>query len=147
VRGERNRIEQGSGVIAGVRPSTGGAADSELTLIETPSVAAQIGFDTFSAIVNGHYVQPYARYVTLTAKPVGTRYDLVFLEVWRETIAVPETHTFERNPDGALTYSIAQVSDNVEQIVWRAGIGGDNFDLNEIQSDDHAWVVTKYRLG
>lgn len=145
---ERNRKEQGSGVIGGIRPADGFASDPNITLIETPSVANQIGFDTFSAVVNGHYVQPYARYVTLPAKPGGgTRYDLVFLEVYRETITVPENHDFPRNPDGSLTYTITEVSDQTERILFQAGVGGNNFDLNELQSDDHSWVVTKYRIA
>jgi len=148
IEAERNRKEQGSGVIGGIRPADSFASDPDITLIETPSVANQIGFDTFSAIVNGHYVQPYSRYVTLPAKPGGgTRYDLIFLEVYRESITVPENHDFPRNPDGSLTYTITQVSDQTEQILYQAGVGGNNFDLNELQSDDHAWVVTKYRIG
>jgi hypothetical protein len=147
IRGERNRIEQGSGVLAGKRPAVGFASETEIDVIETPSVANQVGFDTFSALVNGHYVQAYARNVTMPAKPAGTRYDLVFLEVWRENIAVPENHDFERNPDGTLTYTITQVSDKVESIAWQAGSGGDNFNLNEILADDHQWAVTKYRLA
>ncbi|KKM84339.1 hypothetical protein LCGC14_1300200, partial [marine sediment metagenome] len=148
IQGERDRIEQGSGIIGGVRPADGFASAPDITIVETPSVANQIGFDTFSAVVNGHYVQPYARYVTLPAKPgAGTRYDLIFLEVYRESIAVPENHDFPRNPDGTSTYTITQVSDQVEQIMFTAGVGGNNFDLNELQSDDHAWVVTKYRIG
>lgn len=148
VQGERNRKEQGSGILAGVRPANDFASELDLTLIEIPTVADQVGIDTFSAAVNGHYVQPYSRYITLPAKPgVGTRYDLIFLEVYREAIAVPENHTFARNPDGTLTYTLTQISDKLEQVAWQAGIAGDNFDLNELQADDHNWVVTKYRFA
>ena len=148
VRGERNRIEDGSGVIGGVRPNHDMASEFEVAVIESPAVLDQVGIDAFSAVINGHYVQPYARYIAMPAKPLaGTRYDLIFLEVYREAIVVPENHAFPRNPDGTLTYTISQVSDNVEQRAWLAGVGGDNFDLNELQSDDHSWVVTKYRFG
>lgn len=147
IQGERDRQLNGSGILGGKRPADGFASELDIELVETPSVADQIGFNTFSATVNGHYVQPYARYVTLAAKPATTRYDLVFLEVYREAITVPENHAFPRNPDGTSTYTITQVSDQVEQMLWEAGVGGNNFDLNELQQDDHLWTVTKYRIG
>lgn len=152
--GERNRIEQGSGVIAGTRPTTGSphnayASNIDVSIIETPTVDSQIGINTFSAIVNGHYVQPYARNIAMPPQPLGPgdRYDLIFLEVYREAITTPENWDFPRNPDGAPTYTISLVSDNVETLSWQAGTGGDNFDLNELQADDHGWLVTKYRFG
>lgn len=151
--GERNRIEQGSGIIAGIRPATaateeGFASNIAVSIIETPGVDSQIGINTFSAVVNGHYVQPYARYISLPAQPLlADRYDLIFLEVYREAITTPENWDFPRNHDGTATYTISQVSDNVERIAWQAGAGGVNFDLNELQADDHGWLVTKYRFG
>ncbi len=145
IQGERDRQLNGSGVLGGKRPADGFASELDIEIVETPSVAAQVGFNTFSATVNGHYVQPYARYVTLPAK--GARHDLIFLEVYREAITVPENHDFPRNPDGTATYTISQVSDQVEQMLCQAGVGGNNFDLNELQPDDHLWTVTKYRIG
>ena len=147
---ERDRRENGSGVIAGSLDtgSKGLSSSLQIGIIETPTVANQIGIDSFSAIVNGHYVQTYARNITLPSAPSsGTRFDLIFLEVWREEITVPENWNYPRNPDGSLSYNISQISDLIESMGWQDGTGGDNFDLNEIQVDDHKWVVTKYRFS
>jgi len=150
---ERDRIKNGSGVIGGPRPPQSPyAAEPDLVFEQTPSIADQIGVDTFSALVNGHYMEVHGQYVTLDPKPgVGTRYDLVFLEVWREDISAPETWTYDRNPDGTLTYTIGEISDKVEELQWKAGIPvaptADNFDVNTFESDNHDWRVVKYRLG
>jgi len=156
VDAEWKRIVEGSGVVAGVRPEQGNfASGTEITLEETSGTPDQIGLDTFSAIVNGHYVQTHGQYVPLDAPPgVGQRYDLIFLEVWREELvppaASPETVDYEKNPDGTTTYTIQQVDDKLESLTWDAGIpavSGDNFSLHKIDAYDHGWRVLKYRFS
>jgi len=156
VESEWRRTTEGSGVIAGVRPEQGNfASGTEIALEETPATANQIGLDTFNAVVNGHYIQTHGQYVPLDPKPgTGNRYDLVFLEVWREELtppaASPETVDYEKNPDGSTTYTVKQVDDKLESLAWDAGItavSGDNFSLHEINSYDHGWLVTRYRFS
>ena len=156
IQAERDRILNGSGVLAGIRPNTNGdfASDTEINIIETPSVADQIGIDSFAALINGHFIETFGQYVAMDPKPGipgSTRYDIIFLEMWREDITVPETHGYERNPDGSFTYTMDEVQDKLDQLGWKAGITAapvaDNFNLNPIEARDHAWRVTKWRLG
>jgi hypothetical protein len=149
IEGQRNRNLEGSGVLSGARPGDGSfASDPQVDPLETPSVADQIGLDAFSAIINGHYVEPYARNITLSAKPGGgSRYDLIFLEVYRVNVVTPETFQYDRNPDGTLNYSINQVDDEEEQISWVKGTGGNNWNMNELASYNHTWRGVTYRFA
>jgi len=158
VEGQHERNVEGSGVVAGPRPGATGdfASDPDILIIETPTVADQVGLDSFSADVNGHRVELHGQYVTMAPKPgIGERYDLIFLEVWREFInpssAVPEDMRYDRNPDGTLKYTISEVDDKLQKLQWQQGIPtappADNFNLNPIDADDHGWNVVKYRLG
>jgi hypothetical protein len=150
VQAEIRRYVDGSGVISGDRQTAGKSYSSalEVGIIEQPSIADQISVDAFSAYVNGLYVQTYARAVSLPTKPgVGTRFDLIFLEVWRESVSSPQTYAYGRNPDGSSTYDIDEVDTQGAEVLWSPGLAGNNFDLPEIESRDHAWVVTKWRLA
>jgi hypothetical protein len=153
LRAERERIVEGSGVLSGIRPGPGAdASDPEVGLVETASIADQIAVDTFSAVVNGHMVELHGRNVALATKPGGGfRYDIIFLEVWREAIAVPDTFDYDRNPDGAAQYTLEELDDKLEQLDWTAGIPvaptADNFNVNPIESRSHDWRVVKYRLA
>jgi len=158
VESQHERNVEGSGVVAGPRPNSAGnyASDTEILIVETPTVADQIGFDSFTADVNGHRVELHGQYVTMDPKPgIGERYDIIFLEVWREYIdpsaAVPEDIRYDRNPDGTLKYTISEVDEKLQKLEWQQGIPtappADNFNLNPIDADDHGWNVLRYRLG
>lgn len=153
VQAEIRRNTEGSGVIAGDRlPSGIGVGDyssfREILITDTPSVADQIALQSFTAYVNGFYVQVHSQNVALPVKPgVGTRFDLIFLEVWREQVVSPQTYAYERNPDGALTYDIDEIDTQGAELLWLNGLAGNNFNLPEIEARDHDWVVTKWRLG
>ena len=147
VRSERDRIIEGSGLLSGTRPSTDGdyASEPELFLIEDPMLDSQIGIDTFSVLVNGLFSETYAQMIQLD--PKADRYDLIFLEVWREAEPNPQNFGYERNPDGSSTYDIDQVREKLFKLLWQNGLAGDNFDLNQIMIDNHDGVVTKWRFG
>ena len=117
VRSERDRIIEGSGLLSGTRPSTDGdyASEPELFLIEDPMLDSQIGIDTFSVLVNGLFSETYAQMIQLD--PKADRYDLIFLEVWREAEPNPQNFGYERNPDGSSTYDIDQVREKRIQTV------------------------------
>ncbi len=150
---ERARIVDGSGFVGGPRPGPGAdASEIEAGIVETPSVADQVGVDTAAWKVNGHFVETHGQYVTLAAKPGGGfRYDIIFLEVWREAVTVPELFTYDRNPDGASQYTLEEVDDKLQQLEWSAGIPvaptADNFNVNALDARSHAWRVVKFRLG
>ena len=148
IQTERDRIVNGSGVLGGVRPSTSSSPNASNSLVSTidfPSDDSVVGVDSFSALVNGFFIETYAQKVQLAA--AGDRYDLIFLEVWRETVADPDNFAYERNIDGSTTYTLPQASTVLEGLTWTHGTGGNNFSLNEIATDDHTSVVTKYRLA
>lgn len=148
---EQNRFVNGSGVVAGSRPKNERdfASDLDIRLdFPFPNLAPNMGCRTFSALVNGHRVQVYGNksHVTLDPKPgIGERYDIVFLEVWREAITVPETFAYKRNPDGSTTYTLQEVDDTIEALQWSAT--NNNYDLNPIEPYAHAWRVVKWRFG
>jgi len=154
VQGELLRNVEGSGVICGPRPNLQGdfASNTEIEIVETPSVADQIGFDVFTSNINGHVLEVHGQYLALDAKPgIGERLDIVFLEMWREAVLVPETFNYARNPAGAATYNLEQAQDKVQQLGWKAGVpvapAADNFDVNPVEVNAHDWRIVKYRIA
>lgn len=153
-RAERDRIVDGTGIVSGIRPNVQGdfASNSEVGIEDTPTIADQIGINSFTALVNGHFVETHGQYVALDAKPgIGERFDIIFLEVWREAITVPELHGYARNPAGGATYDIQEVDDKLQTMQWKAGIPvaptADNFNLNPMETYDHDFRVVKWRLA
>jgi hypothetical protein len=158
---QRDRQVNGSGVIAGTSHPVGwfpgSAAGPEITLLAS-GTANTLAFDTFSALVNGHYVEAHAQELALAAPPAapGTRYDLVFLEVWRELVVppvVPESHLYEGNTTLAgpppPTFTIDQVDTKMETLQWTNGmaVAGNNIDLDEVNARNHGWVVVRHRFS
>jgi hypothetical protein len=152
VDNEIQRLINGSGVISGTRyvNSVAGFTSSNLdiTITGTLAVNNSVDISPFSAVVYGHQVITRYSTVTLAAKPVvGNRYDLLFLEVWREAIAVPETHGYERGPTGALTYTLPQATTVVQGMTYDPSSAGDNFNFNSVGATAHAGYVVKWRIG
>lgn len=143
---QRNRLDNGSGVVAGTRPGDGSfAALPEITLISTPAVPNSISLDAFSAIINGHFVETYARSYTLAAP--SDRFDLIFLEIWREETTTPDSLLYDLNPDGTLNENIEGIDDIEETLQWVAGPAGKNYDFYKLESYDHKWLVVKARFS
>jgi hypothetical protein len=152
VEGEIERRQNGSGVLSGPRakatPTEYGASDLGVQFLETPAVANQIAIDSFAAVVNGHYVVTAAQIVAMGAAPVGPdRYDVVFLEVWRAALAVPETQTYERNPTLALSYTLDQATDVVEQLNYTDGTAGNNLNFHQVGEYAHAGYAVRWRIS
>lgn len=155
VDNEIQRLTNGSGVISGTRYGLPGFTGSklEITAAGTPGVDNSLDIDTFAAVVYGHTVVTKGTTVPLLAHPGPAdpdRYDLIFLEVWREAIAVPETHGYGRNPTGALTYTLPQATAVVETLSYQSGVPlgiGDNFDFNTVGATAHTGYVVKWRFG
>jgi hypothetical protein len=151
VDNEIQRLTNNSGLISGTRYGTPGFLGSklELSVDGTPGIDDSIDIDTFAAVIYGHTIVTKATTLALPAHPVPAapdRYDLVFLEVWREALAVPETYGYERNPTGALTYTLPQATDAAET-AYTSGIAGTNFDFSTVGTYGHAGYVLKYRFG
>jgi hypothetical protein len=72
----------------------------------------------------------------------------VFLEVWRDALAVPETQTYGRNPDPtAATYTLTQAIDQVEQLAYTAGTAGNNFAFNQVGEYNHAGYAVRWQIS
>jgi hypothetical protein len=122
--------------------------DSGLSLHDHDTVADTIGLGMIKANVNGHHVSTkHIDYVMSTAKPAGIRYDLVWLEVWREVVAVPTTVQHETYGGGLVPFSTVRAAlEDLE--VTSDELAGENFDVNQvIATDDNQWIVTKWRVA
>jgi hypothetical protein len=167
IRQQRDRIVNGSGVIAGGHPGVGTssvdpagfarASDQTITLLSS-GTASTLAFDTFSALLNGHYVEVHAQELAMSAPPAapGDRYDIVYLEMWRELVVppvVPESHQYEGNTTMAgpppPTFSIDQVDTKMETLQWAKDmiVAGSNVDLVEVNAVNHSWVVLRYKIS
>lgn len=148
IRAQERRNQEGSGVLSGPRPGGASAAPTELRIVDTPAVANSFDLDAFSAVINGHYIETHARAVAMPAKPVvGTRYDLVFLEVYRIDIANPEGALYDRGPAGALQYTVNEVDQQEEGVLFTRGTAGNNYNVNELGLQSHVFKNLVYRFG
>ena len=145
VKHERDRVIQGSGVLSGTGGDVGFARHPQVAFNPDASQDSMMGFHSFEAVVNGHFIETHSQLVQLD--PKADRYDLIFLEVWREEVADPDAVVYERNPDGSATYTLKQASDQYEQMLYTPGLSGNNFSLKELGTDDHKFLVTNYRFG
>ena len=89
---EKARTIEKSGVITDVyanpnEPSTGDNWVGRVPVEEDPTTANVFSVRNITALVNGHFLHiPYTT-ITLTGPPPGsTRWDAVWLEVWREEV-------------------------------------------------------------
>jgi hypothetical protein len=163
IRQQRDRAANGTGILAGIRQSSKDYGDEpdglfsssyHISLIDSP-IATNLGIDTFSALVNGHYVEVHAQEVLMNAPPMvpGSRLDLIFLEVWREAVVVPETHTYEGNTTLAgpppPSFTLDQVRQKFEQSTWSPSmaVAGSNVNLDEVNADNHDWSVVRHRIA
>lgn len=151
VEGEIERRQNGSGVISGPRakatPTEYGTADLDALFLPV-AVVDQIALDSLAAVVNGHYVVTAAQVITLPAGGVD-RYDIVFLEVWREALAVPETQNYERNPIAAPPppYTLTLATDKVERLGFADGTAGDNFNFHSVGEYAHGGYAVRFRIA
>lgn len=148
-----NRAANGDGIIGGNdRYGTGSTVlfttDYKLSIHEHANIADTIGIGMIHAVVNGHRVDTrHIDYTLSKAKPVaGTRYDLVYLEVWREETLNPETE--QPTTYGGGTVPFSTVRDTLEDLdVNSDEIAGSNFDVNQITTtDNNRYVITRWRV-
>lgn len=74
------------------------------------------------------------------------RYDIIYLEVWREQITTPELAKFSHTDGG--TYTVDQVRAALEANKDYAGEEGENFDFCAIEFGENGDIIlTKYQLS
>lgn len=142
---EKTRREEKSGVIAGDFTS---ADERHLPIVEQPSADSRFDLANVSALVNGHFLYlPYTR-VQLAAKPGGgTRWDGVWLEVWRELVADPTTLTFPEAPGGGGAVGLQTANDLHEGMMQSGTDNANSVYLYSVEAvADGDYVATYYSM-
>lgn len=119
------RASNGSGLLAGFNNSSGGSQHGSnstqqngVGFVVNGSVANFIGLLPMHFLVNGHLVKTPNINLTLAAQPgVGTRYDLIWLEVWRESTTDPNSITYPNDVTSGGTSTLAQLRTNLESLL------------------------------
>lgn len=95
----------------------------------------------FQMAVNGHKLAIGDTTIPLPGAPIATRYDLVYLEVYRSVINTPIGGIVYNNNLGG-TYTFAQIETLIEQIVLEDPyFGVSNFNFGGIELSDNGNVV------
>jgi len=153
---DRRRTLEGSGITGGrVNNINGWSVDPGLTLAEHgPGNLWYLGFGPLRAIVNGHIVDTHATSIDL-GLAAGAQYDVVYLEVWRETIADPSTHIFDSTaspPVGTVgTETFTNIIKDIESMgITNAYIAGSSYNINNFETvwdgTNASIVVTKWQI-
>lgn len=135
-----------SGLIGGVLNSTQAYVSNpthpgiSIGLIEqgTPNT---LGFNAIHAYVHGHFVKTCKQVLSLPTKPgVGTRYDMVYLEVWQETITTAMGLVYPNSSGG--TTSLTGVLTHFNQALEAAS--GPNQTIEAIELVDPSTLLITY---
>lgn len=98
------------------------------------------------AVLNGHFLK--TPYTELTfSPPAAGRYDLVFLEAWREALpGSVDSETYPNDPTVGGTSTFAQLRDNLEQLLEQVTSPNIGFSKIELY-DSSTYVATRWRLA
>jgi len=151
---QKTRAFNGSGIVGSIdndySVTTGSGGFSHygaegLPVQTQPSVANQIDLQPLHAVINGHFVKtPYTE-LSLTA-PAAGRYDLVYLEVWREEVADPATTTWDNDPTVGGTSTLSTIQAALETLAERHT--SPNYGFSKIeQIDSTTTVVTRWQIS
>ena len=152
-RHELLRITQGSGIIVGAR-------DKYSTLLPTTGThnvgAGVVPIGEIFAILNGHFVRTrHIDFQLPTPRPNATRYDLLFLEVWRERVTGVIMNLDYESYDGiydglpsANTIKFVTLRDRMEMLSIRTDENTASSDYNPLEIPEPNYtLMTKYRLS
>lgn len=150
-----HRVTSGSGFVNEIPQSTLGTSVSG-SAVRTPGSVQfpfiPLGVVANSAILpgchylmNGHFIKAHATEIVFPAAPgVGERFDLLFLEVWRETLTLPSSETYDNQ--GGVPQLFSTVRAALEQMTEAGGTLAASFDLSEMEVyDSTTFVVTRYQ--
>lgn len=143
---EYRRSMHSSGVLTG---GQGGAFGHALAPVveDFSSVADRFGVGSLRAFLNGHLTIFQSRYIDLAAKPgAGTRYDLVYLEVYTTQIVTPSTLQYAESSGGTL--DAATISARLAALTDNATSGSAFcFAVNDVEyMQDSKYAVTVMSL-
>ena len=119
--------------------------DSSLPIVVQSTTADRIDLGPLHSIVNGHLVKtPYTE-VSLSA-PTAGRYDVVYLEVWREVIpGSVSSESFPNDPTVGGTSTYSQLRANLEQLLEQ--FTSPNIGFGSIEAYDSSFVATRWQIG
>ncbi len=144
---EYMRSVHGSGVLSGpMGDEDGYSRRPGLEIHEHSGFAGRIGLGEIRSVVNGHWQKTkHIDYTGLSAKPgSGTRYDLVYLEMYRAEVT-PSSTTYESHTAGPLT--AANISLLLERLTASSGENAQSFDLGSIErTHDSKYLVNVYSI-
>lgn len=157
-RHQWHRVTSGSGFINEILSSDGsttaGVAVTSLTdqgvgfpFIPLNGVANLASVPGCHFMVNGHFVKTHARELVFSAPPgVGERFDLLLLEVWRQTVAVPSSVTYPSVVPTA-TSSFASLRAALETLAEDGGTLAHSYDFSELEAiSSTELAVTAYQF-
>jgi hypothetical protein len=109
------------------------------------AVANRIDVAPIHAVVNGHLVKTAYTELTLTA-PAALRHDLIYLEVWRETLASDvASETYPNDPTVTGTSTFAQLRAHLQTLLEQRTTPNIGFSKIEI-IDATTIVATRWRV-
>jgi len=146
---EELRAFNGSGYVGSLNTDSSGKTHNgtygRIPYIEVAS-ANRIDLDAMHHVVNGHFVKtPYTE-LTLSAPPgAGERHDLIYLDVWRETVAVPSAETYPNDAATGGTSSFSTLRDRLEKLLEDSPFPNSGFSKIEAV-DPTTFVVTRWAI-
>lgn len=154
-----NKATSGSGLLSGFNNDWdgfdggrnhhgSGRSAKGIGYVEQNAIANRIDLRPNHFLINGHLVRiPYTQ-VILTAPPgAGFRYDLVWLEVWRETITVPSSESWANDPSLGGTSTISQLRTRLESLVEGASTPNTGFGNIEVANPSTGtYYVTRWAV-
>lgn len=109
------------------------------------SLANRIDVAPIHAVVNGHFVKTEYTELTLTA-PAALRFDCVYLEVWRETLAADvASETYPNDPTVGGTSTFAQLRVHLETLLEQRTTPNIGFSKIEVINATTI-VATRWRI-
>lgn len=149
------RATAGSGLIGGINDQVSGehvvgtqvianGVGVPYSTIGSPNV---LGIQGAHWSVNGHFIKTRNQQITLSAPPVGTspRYDLVYLQVWREVLAVPPSDVTYTN-DSGISVPFSTLRDALERLLESGTTPNYDFNAVEYRTGSQI-VVTRYSFN
>jgi len=113
-------------------------------IVAQSSIANRVDLLPMHVLVNGHFIKTPLRQITLSA-PALNRYDLIYLDVWRETIASPAAETYPNDPTLGGTSTFAQLRSRLESLL--EGFTTPNSGFTKIELvDSTTYVVTRWAI-
>ena len=147
---QKTRSIEQSGVVTDLyydtdTPTVGDDWEGRVPVLPEPTTDDVFNIENLTALVHGHYLHiPYTT-VTLSAAPgAGTRWDGVWLEVWREVVD-PTTATFDDAIGGTKTF--AQVLTIFETMQNSAKLDTNSVYVYSVESvGSGVWVATFFSI-